>query len=103
MRQVGLKIAFVMSATAMLTACPSQYATRHAVDAANPVPAAVSLAPLQYSWNTNYSAMLSPPMDIREQALAACVERGFDRAHMSSIAINGDQATAYFSCRGSDQ
>jgi hypothetical protein len=47
--------------------------------------------------------MLSPPMDIREQALAACVERGFDRAFMQSIAINEDQATAYFSCRGSDQ
>jgi len=103
MRQVGFKIAFVMVAVAMLTACPSQHATRNAVDATNPAPAAVSMAPLQYSWNTNYSAMLSPPMDIREQALAACVERGFDRAYMQSIAINEDQATAYFSCRGSDQ
>ena len=103
MRQVGFKIAFVMVALAMLTACPSQHATRNAVDATNPAPAAVSMAPLQYSWNTNYSAMLSAPMDIREQALAACVERGFDRAFMQSIAINEDQATAYFSCRGSDQ
>ena len=103
MRQVGFKIAFVMVAVAMLTACPSQHATRNAVDATNPAPAAVSMAPLQYSWNTNYSAMLSAPMDIREQALAACVERGFDRAFMQSIAINEDQATAYFSCRGSDQ
>ena len=103
MRQVVLKIAFVVAAVAMLTACPSQYATHNAVDATNLVPATVSLAPLQYSWNTGYSAMLSPPVDIREQALAACVERGFDRAHMSSIAINEDQATANFSCRGSDQ
>ena len=103
MRQVTFKIAFIMAAMAMLTACPSQHATRDAVNAANPEPAAVSMAPLQYSWNTNYSAMLLPPMDIREQALAACVERGFDRAHMSSIAINEDQATANFSCRGSDQ
>ena len=103
MRQVGFKITFVMVALAMLTACPSQHATRNAVDATNPAPAAVSMAPLQYSWNTNYSAMLSAPMDIREQALAACVERGFDRAFMQSIAINEDQATAYFSCRGSDQ
>ena len=103
MRQVTFKIAFIMAAMAMLTACPSQHATRDAVNAANPEPAAVSMAPLQYSWNTNYSAMLSPPMDIREQALAACVERGFDRAFMQSIAINEDQVTAYFSCRGSDQ
>ena len=102
-RQVGFKIAFVMAAVAMLSACPSQHTTRNAVDATSPAPAAVSLAPLQYSWNTNYSAMLSLPLDIRAQALAACVERGFDRAYMHSISINEDQATAYFSCRGSDQ
>lgn len=102
MRQTGFRIAFVLVAVAMLSACPSQRATRNAIDATNPAPAVVSMAPLQYSWNTNYSAMLSPPMDIREQALAACVERGFDRAHMQSIAINEDNATAHFSCRGSD-
>ena len=103
MRQVGFNIAFVMVAVAMLSACPSQYAARNAVDITSPAPAPVSLAPLQYSWNTSYSAMLSPPMDIREQALAACVGRGFDRAYMQSIAINEDNATASFSCRGSDQ
>ena len=102
MRQVGFKIAFIMAVVAMLSACPSQHATRNAIDATNPAPAAVSMAPLQYSWNTNYSAMLSPPMEIREQALAACAERGFDRADMHAIAINEDKATAHFSCRGSD-
>ena len=103
MRQVGFNIAFIMVATATLSACPSQYAARNVVDMTSPAPVAMSLAPLQYSWNTSYSAMLSPPMDIREQALAACVGRGFDRAYMQSIAINEDQATASFSCRGSDQ
>ena len=103
MHQVGFKISFFMATVVMLSACSSQNATRNAVDAANPAPAAVSMAPLQYSWNTNYSAMLSPPMDIREKALAACVGRGFDRAFMQSIAINEDHATASFSCRGSDQ
>ena len=102
MHQVGFKIAFVMAAVAMLSACSSQHVTRNAADASTPAPAAVSFAPLQYSWNTNYSAMLSPPMGIREQALAACAERGFDRAYMQSIAINEDQATAHFTCRGSD-
>ena len=102
MRRVGLKIAFVIAAAVMLSACPSQHAMRNASDTTSSAPAKVSLAPLQYSWNTSYSAMLSPPMDIREQALAACVERGFDRADMQSIAINEDQATADFSCRGSD-
>ena len=100
---MGFNIAFVIVAAFMLSACPSQYAARNAGDITRPAPAAVSLAPLQYSWNTSYSAMLSPPMDIRQQALEACVERGFDRAYMQSIAINEDHATAYFSCRGSDQ
>ena len=103
MRLVVFKISFVLAAVAMLSACPSQHAARNTVDALSTVPAKVSLAPLQYSWNTSYSAMLSPPMDIREQALSACVERGFDQAYMQTIAINADQATANFSCRGSDQ
>ena len=103
MRQVGFKIAFIMVAMAMLSACSSQHATQNAVDVKSSAPAKVSLAPLQYSWNTSYSAMLSPPMDIREQALSACVERGFDQAYMQTIAINADQATANFSCRSSDQ
>ena len=102
MHQVGFKISFFMATVVMLSACSSQHATRNATDASSPAPAAVSFAPLQYSWNTNYSAMLSPPMEIRDQALAACAERGFDRADMQSIAINEDQATAQFTCRGSD-
>ena len=102
MHQVGFKFAFVMVAVAMLSACSPRHVTSNAIDAPSPAPAVVSFAPLQYSWNTSYSAMLSPPMDIRKQALASCVERGFDRAYMQSIAINEDQATAYFTCRGSD-
>ena len=100
---LGFKIAFVIVSAAMLSACPSQHSTRSTVDALSRTSSAVSLTPLQYSWNTRYSAMLSPPLGIREQALAACVERGFDRAYMQSIAIKEDQATASFSCRGSDQ
>ena len=103
MRQIGFNIAFVIVAVVMLSACSSQYAARNVIDNTIPTLPEVSLAPLQYSWNTSYSAMLSPPMEIREQALSACVERGFDQAYMQSIAINADQATANFSCRGSDQ
>ena len=102
-RHVDFNIVFVMVAVTMISACASQHASRNAVEALSPTPAALSLAPLQYSWNTGFSAMLSPPMDIRQQALEACVERGFDRAYMQSIAIKEDHATAYFSCRGSDQ
>ena len=102
MRQFVFKITFTIATMAVLSGCPSQQATRNAGEAA-PQASAPSMAPMKYSWNTNYSAMLSPPFDIREKALAACTQRGFDRAYMQSIAIDEDRATAYFSCRGSDQ
>ena len=102
MRQVVFKITYIMAAVAMLSGCPSQQATRNAGEAAAPQATAPSMAPMQYSWNTNYSAVLSPPLDIKEKALAACTQRGFDRAYMQSISIDEDQAKAYFSCRGSD-
>ena len=103
MRQVVFKISYIMAAVAVLSGCPSQQATRNAGEAATPQATAPSMAPMQYSWNTKCSVMLSPPFDIREKALAACKQRGFDRAFMQSIAIDEDQATAHFSCRGSDQ
>ena len=103
MRQFIFKIIYITAAVAVLSGCSSQQATRNSGEAAASQATAPSMAPMQYSWNTNYSAMLSPPFDIREKALAACKQRGFDRAFMQSIAIDEDQATAYFSCRGSDQ
>ena len=103
MRQVVFKITYITAAVAVLSGCLSQQSTRNAGEAAAPQATVPSMAPMQYSWNTNYSAMLSPPLDIREKALAACTQRGFDRAYMQLISIDGDQATAHFSCRGSDQ
>ena len=103
MRKVVFKIIYIMAAVAVLSGCSSQQAPHNAGEAAAPQATAPSMAPMKYSWNTNYSAMLSPPLDIREKALAACTQRGFDRAFMQSIAIDEDQAMAYFSCRGSDQ
>ena len=103
MRKVVFKIIYVTAAVAVLSGCPSQQATHNAGEVAVPQATAPSMTPMKYSWNTNYSAMLSPPLDIREKALAACTQRGFDRAYMQSISIDEDQATAYFSCRGSDQ
>ena len=103
MRKVVFKIIYIMAAVAVLSGCSSQQAPHNAGEVAAPQATAPSIAPMQYSWNTNYSAMLSPPLDIREKALAACKQRGFDRAYMQLIAIDEDQATAHFSCRGSDQ
>lgn len=103
MRRVFFKITYVIAAVAALSGCSPQQATLSADEGATPLATVPSMAPMKYSWNTNYSAMLSPPLEIRKKAVAACTQRGFDRAYMQSIAINEDQATAYFSCRGSDQ
>ena len=103
MQQVVFKIIYIVAAVAVFSGCPSQQATHNASEAVAPQATAPSMAPTKYSWNTNYSSVLSSPLDIREKALAACRHRGFDRAYMQSIAIDEDQATAYFSCRGSDQ
>ena len=103
MRQLFFKIIYVMAVAAVLPGCSSQKAMRNAGGVAVPQATASSMAPMKYSWITNFSAMLSAPHDIQLKALAACTQRGFDRAYMQSIAIDEDQATAYFSCRGSDQ
>ena len=102
MRQVVFKFFYVTVAVAVLSGCPSLQAPRVVGEVEAPKGTTASMAPMKYSWNSNYSAMLSPPLDIREKALAACRQRGFDRAYMQSISIFEDQATAYFSCRGSD-
>ena len=46
--------------------------------------------------------MLEPPVAVQQKAHAACVERKFDCAFMTSLSFENDQATAVFSCRGGD-
>ena len=103
MRQVVFKFFYVTMAVVSLSGCPSLQAPRVTGEAEAAKGITTSMVPMKYSWNSNYSAMLSPPLDIREKASAACKQRGFDRAYMQSISIYEDKATAYFSCRGSDQ
>ena len=76
MRQVFFKITYITMAAAVLSGCSLQKATRNAGEAVIPQATAPSMAPMKYTWNTNYSAMLSPPREIREKALEACAQRG---------------------------
>ena len=62
--------------------------------------AAPALAALSYSWKTDYAGVLTPPVEIQQKAHAACIQREFERAFMTSISFEHDQATAVFSCRG---
>ena len=102
-QQLCFKLALIVVAAAGLSACATQQSMRKAVETTDQTPTAPVMTPLQYSWDTNYSAMLTPPIEIRDKALIACNQRGFDRAYMQSLSLNEDNATAYFSCRGSDQ
>jgi len=102
----------VLSGAFMLTACntdgsQTEKMTSNSVqdsmaevpnDALPPDP----FSPLSYAWNTHYAANLTPPEEVRTAANAACAERGFDIAVMTSISLTNDQAAADFSCRGQD-
>jgi type IV pilus biogenesis protein CpaD/CtpE len=103
LQQLCFKLALIVVVVAGLSACATQQSMRRAVETTDQAPAAPVMTPLQYSWDTNYSAMLTPPIEIRDKALTACNQRGFDRAYMQSLSLDKDRATAYFSCRGSDQ
>ena len=102
-QQVCLKLALILVMATGLFACATHQPVREAVETTDQAPVASFMASLEYSWDTNYSAMLTPPIEIRDKALTACNQRGFDRAYMQSLSLDKDRATAYFSCRGSDQ
>ena len=102
-QQICFKMALIVVVAAGLSACATQQSMRKAAKTTVHTPATPVMTPLQYSWDTNYSAMLTPPIEIRDKALTACNQRGFDRAYMQSLSLDKDRATAYFSCRGSDQ
>ena len=102
-QQICFKMALIVMVAAGLSACATQQSMRKAAETTDQNPTASVMTPLQYSWDTNYSAMLTPPIEIRDKALIACNQRGFDRAYVKSLSLDEDTATAYFSCRGSDQ
>ena len=101
-QQICFKMVLIL-VVAGLSACATQQSMRKAVETTDQTPTARVMIPLQYSWDTTYSAMLTPPTEIRDKALTACNQRGFDRAYMQSLSLDKNRATAYFSCRGSDQ
>jgi hypothetical protein len=61
-----------------------------------------ALPALSHSWKTNYAAVMAPPVAVQQKANASRDKRQFDRAFMTSLSFENDQATAVFSCRGVD-
>ena len=67
--------------------------------AAEPV-AQVASPPLVYSWDTGFSAFLSPPIEVRRLARDDCLSAGYEVAAVETMALEGSTATASFICRG---
>ena len=55
---------------------------------------------LVYKWDTEFSAFLSPPIEVRRQAKADCVSEDYEVAVVETLVLDGNVATAYFICRG---
>ncbi len=55
---------------------------------------------LIYEWDTQYSAFLSPPIEVRRQAKNDCVADGYEIAVVETLMLEGNVATAVFICRG---
>ena len=55
---------------------------------------------LVYDWDTEFSAFLSPPIEVRRQAKADCVSEGYEVAVVETLLLDGNVATAHFICRG---
>ncbi|MGC6529858.1 MAG: hypothetical protein ACON4G_02450 [Candidatus Puniceispirillaceae bacterium] len=61
------------------------------------------LASLFFTWSVVDTTIISPPVEIQNQAIMACQERGFDSSYMIHLALGRDSVTAEFGCRGADQ
>ncbi len=106
--QIGL-LGMLMVACAPGTGMKPQTASTPVDDQANPVvaaPAAGETAEqpattqLVYSWDTGFSAFLTPPIEIRRLARDDCKANGYEIATVETMALDGSTATAIFICRG---
>jgi hypothetical protein len=71
-----------------------------AVQAADVTVEQTSPPPLVYSWDTGFSAFLSPPIEVRRLARDDCMAAGYEVATVETMALDGSKATATFICRG---
>jgi hypothetical protein len=56
--------------------------------------------PLVYSWNTEFSGFLSPPIEVRRMARDDCLAAGYEIATVETMALQANIATVTFICRG---
>ena len=56
--------------------------------------------PLVYSWDTEFSGFLSPPIEVRRMARDDCLSAGYEIATVETLALEANIATVTFICRG---
>jgi hypothetical protein len=56
--------------------------------------------PLVYSWDTEFSGFLSPPIEVRRMARDDCLAAGYEIATVETLALEANIATVTFICRG---
>jgi len=82
---------------------PAESAVAEQSDNSVSAPASEAVAQttaLIYEWDTQYSAFLSPPIEVRRQAKNDCVAEGYEIAVVETMKLDGNVATAVFICRG---
>jgi len=79
-----------------------QAETEQAETGAGTVTSQTIVAPpsLTYSWDTEFSAFLTPPIEVRRLAKNDCVSEGYEIAVVKTMKLEGNMATALFICRG---
>jgi hypothetical protein len=115
--QIGLASVFLVACNATTSMTPRTGATPEAssgasLDSGGIAPtdaaemtemgdeAAQSPPPLVYSWDTEFSTFLSPPVEVRRLARDDCLADGYEIATVGTLALDGNIATATFICRG---
>lgn len=81
------------------TANPESDITPAAAAASDAVEAPVEQT-LVYEWDTEFSAFLSPPIEVRRMARDDCVKAGYEVAVVGTLALEGNVARATYICRG---
>ena len=61
---------------------------------------AVEAPTLTYQWDTEFSAFLTPPIEVRRLAKSDCKADGYEVAVVETMKLDGNMATAVFICRG---
>ena len=64
------------------------------------VPESETVETLVYEWDTEFSAFLSPPVEVRRMARDDCIKAGYEVAVVETMALEGNVARATYICRG---